>query len=85
VKQNKLKTEVWQEEKVVKIQKLEPLHDIEEVPPPKPPKLVRQINIMPAKMSITPEIMREHGQQMIRERIQSKQNKMTTLFVNSIT
>ena len=61
--------------------KPEPVHDIEEVPRP---KLVRQSSIMPEKISITPEIMREHRQQIMRERIQSRQDKMKNLFANSI-
>ena len=80
---NKLKKEVKQDETVVKVPKPEPVHDIEEVPP-KPPKLVRNLSVIPEKISITPEIMREHRQQMMRERIQLRQDKMKNLFTNSI-
>ena len=78
---NKLKKEVKQDEKP--LPKQETVRDIEEVPL-KPPKLVRQSNIMPEKISITPEIMREHRQQIMRERIQFRQDKMKNLFANSI-
>ena len=60
--------------------KPEPVHDIEEVPRP---KLVRQPSIMPEKITITPEMMREHRQEIMRERIQSRENKMGNLFANS--
>ena len=69
--------------------KPEPIHDIEEVPVdptggrmhtvPRP-KLVA----IPEKVAITPEMMREHRQQMMRDRINLRQDKMKNLFNNSI-
>ena len=67
--------------------KPEPVHDIEEVPSkphPKPPKLVRQLSVIPERVAITPEIMREHRQQIMRDRIQLRQDKTKNLFANSI-
>ena len=46
--QNKTKTEVKQEENVVKLPKIESIRDIEEIPT-KPPKLVKQLSIIPEK------------------------------------
>ena len=68
--------------------KPEPIHDIEEVPVPTGgrmhtvprPKLVA----IPEKVTITPEMMREHRQQMMRDRINLRQDKMKNLFNNSI-
>ena len=83
---NKLKKEgqsTKQEEKNVKVPIPEPLHDIEEVPL-KPPKLVRPLSVIPEKVAITPEMMRDHRQQIMRERIQLRQDKMKNLFANSI-
>ena len=65
-----------------------PIHDIEEVPVPTGgrmhtvprPKLVA----IPEKVTITPEMMREHRQQMMRDRINLRQDKMKNLFNNSI-
>ena len=79
--QNKLKTEVKQEEKVVKVPKKEPVHDIEEVPT-KQPKLVRQISIAPSV--ITQDMGRDHRKQMIIDRINLRQDKMKNLFASSI-
>ena len=79
--QNKLKTEVKQEEKVVKVPKPEPVHDIEEVPT-KQPKLVRPVKIMQAV--ITQDMVRDHRKQMIIDRINLRQDKMKNLFANSI-
>ena len=75
-----------QEEKVVKIPKPEPIHDAYDVPPkpPKPPKLVRHMNVIPEQTTITPDMIREHRQQIMRERIQLRQDKMKNLFANSI-
>jgi len=81
---NKLKKEVKQEEIVVKIPIPEPVHDIEEAPIPKPPKLVKHMNVIPESRTITPEMMREHRQQIVRERIQLRQDQMKNLFANSI-
>ena len=78
---NKLKTEVKQEEKVVKTPKPETIRDIEEVPT-KQPQLVRQISI--AQSVITPDMMRDHRKQMIIDRINLRQDKMKNLFANSI-
>ena len=79
---NKLKKEMKNEPKP--LPKPEPVRDIEEVPT-KPQKLVRQLtSIIPEKITITPEIMREHRQQMMRERLQLRQEKMNNLFANSI-
>ena len=67
--------------------KPEPVQDIEEVPSkptPKPPKLVRQLSVIPEKVAITLEMMRDHRQQIMRERIQLRQDKMKNLFANSI-
>ena len=82
-----------QEERVVKVPKPEPVHDTEEVPVENPirsavvspPKLVRQLSVIPEKVAITPEMMREHRQQIVRERIQLRQDRMKHLFANSIT
>ena len=85
VKKNKLKKEVKPEERVVKVPKPEPVHDtlsVQEVP--KPPKLVRQLSVIPEKVAITPEMVREHRQQIMGERIQLRQDKMKNLFANSI-
>ena len=82
--QNKLKNDKTVKAETKPLPKPEPVHDIEEVPPPKPPKLVRQLSVIPEKVAITPEMMREHGQQIMRDRIQLRQNKMTNLFTNSI-
>ena len=79
--QNKLKTEVKQEEKVVKVPKPETIRDIEEVPT-KQPQLVRQTSIM--QPMITPDMMRDHRQQMIIDRINLRQDRMKNLFANSI-
>ena len=79
--QNKLKTEVKQEEKVVKVPKPETIRDIEEVPT-KPPKLGRQISII--QPVITPDMMRDHRKQMIIDRINLRQDNMKDLVVNSI-
>ena len=50
-----------------------------------PPKPVRPSNIIvPEKITITPEMMREHRQQSMRERIQLRQDKMKNVFANSI-
>jgi hypothetical protein len=83
--QNKLKTEVKQEEKVVKVPKPETIRDIEEVPT-KQPQLVRQTSIMqPSPIGvITPDMMRDHRKQMIIDRINLRQDKMKNLFANSI-
>ena len=83
------------EERVVKVPKPEPVHDtpsVQEVPVENPirsavvspPKLVRQLSVIPERVAITPEIMREHRQQIMRERIQLRQDKMKNLFANSI-
>ena len=39
---------------------------------------------IPEKVAITPEMMREHRQQMMRDRINLRQDKMKNLFNNSI-
>ena len=59
------------------------VNDIEEIPT-KPPKLVRQSNVIPEQLIITPDMMREHRQQMMRERIQLRQDKMKNLFAKCI-
>jgi uncharacterized C2H2 Zn-finger protein len=82
--QNKTKTEVKQEENVVKLPKIEYIRDIGESLT-KPPKLVRPPSIIPEKITITPEMMREHRQKMMRDRINLRQDKMKNLFANSIT
>ena len=79
--QNKLKTEVKQEEKVVKVPKPETIRDIEEVPT-KQPQLVRPVKTIQAV--ITPDMMRDHRKQMIIDRINLRQDKMKNLFANSI-
>ena len=62
--------------------------DIEEVPqeiPKEVPKLVRTISrIAHVTQQLTPEMMREHRNQMITERIKMRSDKMTSLFSNSI-
>ena len=79
--QNKTKTEVKQDEKVVKVPKPETIRDIEEVPT-KQPKLVRQTSII--QPVITPDMMRDHRKQMIIDRINLRQDEMKNLFANSI-
>ena len=59
--------------------KSEPVQDIEDIK--QPPKLNRT---MPDKIIITPEMMREHRQQIMRERTQLRQDNMKNLFANSI-
>ena len=78
---NKLKTEVKQEENVVKTPKPETIRDIEEVPT-KQPQLVRPVKIIQAV--ITPDMMRDHRKQMIIDRLNLRQDKMKNLFANSI-
>ena len=79
--QNKLKTEVKQEEKVVKVPKKEPVHDIEEVPT-KQPQLVRPVKII--QSVITPDMMRDHRKQVIIDRMNLRQDEMKNLFANNI-
>ena len=79
--QNKLKTEVKQDEKVVEVVKTETIRDIEEVPA-KQPQLVRPVKIMQAV--ITQDMVRDHRKQMIIDRINLRQDKMKNLFANSI-
>ena len=79
--QNKLKTEVKQEEKVVKVTKPETIRDIEEVPT-KQPQLVRPVKFI--QSVITPDMMRDHRKQMIIDRINLRQDKLKNLFANSI-
>ena len=62
--------------------KPEPVQDIEDIK--QPPKLNRTMSILPDKIIITPEMMREHRQQIMRERTQLRQNAMRNLFDNSI-
>ena len=50
----------------------------------KPPKLVRQLSIIPEKATITPEMMREHRQQMMRDRINLRQDNTKNLSANNI-
>ena len=84
---NKLKKEVKQEERVVKVPKPEPVHDIEEVPVENPirsavvspPKLVRQLSVIPEKVAITTEMVREQRQQIMRDRIQLRQDTMNKI------
>ena len=75
-----------QEERVVKVPKPEPVHDTPSVQEEtsKPPKLVRQLSVIPERVAITPEIMREHRQQIMRNRIQLRQDKKKNLFADSI-
>ena len=61
----------------------QPAHEIE-VPQPPEKTLVRSFSVMPEKVTITPEMMREHRQQMMRDRINLRQDKMKNLFNNSI-
>ena len=82
--QNKLKNDKTVKAETKPLPKPEPVPDIEEVPPPKPPKLVRQLSVIPEKVAITPEMMREHRQQIMRDRMQLRQNKMNNLFANNI-
>ena len=79
--QNKLKTEVKVEEKVVNVPKPETIIDIEEVPI-KQPQLVRPLKII--QSVITPDMMRDHRKRMIIDRINLRQDKMKNLFANSI-
>ena len=69
--------------------KPEPIHDIEEVPVPTGGKMhtvprPKYLAAIPEKVAITPEMMREHRQQMMRDRINLRQDKMKNLFNNSI-
>ena len=63
--------------------KHELVHDIEEVPP-KLPKPVIHKNVIPEKITITPDMIKEHRQQIMLNRIQLRQDKMKNLFANSI-
>ena len=75
-----------------KIVKEEPLpekpavvvNDIKETPIQEAPKLTRTKSIIPEKIQITPEMMKEHRQNMMKERLQLRQNNMKRLFANSI-
>ena len=75
-----------------KIVKEEPLpekpavvvNDIDETPKQEAPKLTRTKSIIPEKIQITPEMIKEHRQNMIRERLELRQNNMKRLFANSI-
>ena len=73
-----------------KIVKEEPLpekpviNNIEETPKQEPPKLTRTKSIIPEKIQITPEMIKEHRQNMMKERLQLRQNNMQRLFANSI-
>ena len=78
---NKLKKEVKQEEKVVKVPNPDPLHDIEEVPT-KQPQLVRPVKNIQAV--ITPDMMRDHRKQMIIDRMNLRRDKLKNLFANRI-
>ena len=60
------------------------VNDIEETPKPEPPKLTRTKSIIPEKIQITPEMIKEHKQNMIKERLQLRQDNMKMLFANSI-
>ena len=40
--------------------------------------------MIPEKIQITPEMMKEHRQNMMKERLQLRQNNMKRLFANSI-
>ena len=40
--------------------------------------------MIPEKIQITPEMIKEHRQNMIRERLELRQNNMKMLFANSI-
>ena len=62
--------------------KSEPVQDIEDIK--QPPKLNRTMSILPDKITITPEMIREHRQQIMRERTQLRQDNMKNLFANSI-
>ena len=76
-----------------KIVKEEPLpekpavvvNDIDETPKQEAPKISRTKSIMiPEKIQITPEMIKEHRQNMMKERLQLRQNNMKRLFANSI-
>ena len=59
------------------------VNDIEEIP--KPPKITRTKSIIiQEKIQITPEMIKEHKQNMMKERLQLRQNNMKRLFANSI-
>ena len=67
----------------------QPIHDIEEVPVPTGGRMhtvprPKYLAAIPEKVAITPEMMREHRQQMMRDRINLRQDKMKNLFNNSI-
>ena len=62
--------------------KSELVQDIEDIK--QPPKLNRTMSILPDKIIITPEMIREHRQQIMRERTQLRQNAMKNLFDNSM-
>ena len=42
------------------------------------------MSVIPEKIQITPEMMREHRQNMMKERLQLRQNNMKRLFASSI-
>ena len=64
--------------------KPEPIHDIEEVPEVRSVPRPKYLAAIPEKVAITQEMMREHRQQMMRDRINLRQDKMKNLFNNSI-
>ena len=62
--------------------KSEPVQDIEDIK--QSPKLNRTMSILPDKITITADMIREHRQQIMREGTQLRQNAMKNLFDNSI-
>ena len=64
------------------VPKPEPVEDIEDIK--QQPKLNRTMSILPDKITITPDMIREHRKQIVLERIQMRQDNMKNLFANSI-
>ena len=64
------------------VPKPEPVEDIEDIK--QQPKLNRTLSILPDKITITAEMIREHRKQIILEKMQMRQDNMKNLFANSI-
>ena len=62
--------------------KPEPVQDIEDIK--QPPKLLITKSILPDKITITAEMIREHRKQIILEKMQMRQENMKKIFANSI-
>lgn len=77
------KSEVHEKKPEVNKKQAIVINDIEDVPQ-KPPKIVRQQSVIQQQVMTTPEMMKEHRKQIMRERMQLRQERMNNLFANSI-